>query len=171
MKLIGIVMICMASSILGYIQGEKYKDHYNEQIYLKKLVMLIRGEIRYNCGVLSEVFGNVARKAKKPYSDIFMKLSEELAKANGIAFGEIWKREVIDRLSATKLWESDITGFQELGENMGYLDMQMQLNYIDFYIDKLTEEINNTQEKLQGNVKLFKSLGIMGGLLLAILLI
>ena len=45
------------------------------------------------------------------------------------------------------------------------------LNYIDFYIDKLNNEIEETYEKLQGDVKLFKALGIMGGLLLTILIL
>lgn len=170
MKLIGIIMICSGSAMLGFMQGERIRQHYQEMIYLKKMVMLIRGEIRYNCGVLSEVFGNVAEKLKEPYKDIFLKLSVELNKRGGERFNDIWNNTVIKRLGETKLFQSDIEGFKELGENMGYLDIQMQINYIDFYIDRLSMEIRDTGDKLQGSIKLFKTLGIMGGLLLTILI-
>lgn len=171
LKLMGVIMICLSSTALGFRQGDYHKDHYNELIYLKKIVVLIRGEIRYNCGILSEVFGNVSLKVKDPYDSIFKELSEELSSGNGKMFNEIWKNIVINRLKETKLWENDILSFMELGENMGYLDLEMQLNYIDFYVDKLNSEIQETYEKLQGNVKLFKALGIMGGLLLTILIL
>lgn len=171
MKLLGIIMICTCSSMLGFMQGERLRQHYDEQIYLKKIVMLIRGEIRYNCGVLSEVFENVSRKVKEPYKDIFSQLSGSLSKGDGETFNDIWNSTVIKKLSGTRLFERDIEGFKELGENMGYLDTQMQLNYIDLYIDRLSGEIEDTKDKLQGSIKLFKALGIMGGLLLTILII
>ena len=47
----------------------------------------------------------------------------------------------------------------------------MQPNYIDLYIDRVSGEIEDTKDKLQGSIKLFKALGIMGGLLLTILII
>lgn len=171
MKLLGIFIICISSALIGFSKAEGLKAHYNEQIYLKKIVMLIRGEIRYNCSVLSEVFGSVSGKVRKPYSDIFSELSDELDKGSGEMFAEIWNRVVIEKLGNTKLFESDIEGLRELGECMGYLDIEMQLNHIDFYIDKLSEEIKDTGNGLKGNVKLCKALGIMGGLLLAILII
>lgn len=171
MKILGMVMIFICSTLLGHMQGEYYRQRYLELIYLKKIVILIRGEIRYNCGILSEVFGNVAKKLKEPYGNIFGQFSRELNEGRGTLFFDIWKRVVIGRLSETKLWEKDVEGFKELGENMGYLDMEMQLNYIDFYIDKLQKEIQEAEEKLRGNIKLFKTLGIMGGLLIIILII
>ena len=171
MKLLSVFIICVSSAMIGFGRAEGLKAHYNEQIYLKKMVMLIRGEIRYNCSILSEVFASVSRKIKKPYSDIFLELSNELDKGSGEMFADIWKRSVIKKLEDTKLSESDIEGFKELGECMGYLDIEMQLNHIDFYIDKLSEEIKDTGDRLEGNVKLCKALGIMGGLLLSILII
>lgn len=171
MKLIAVFIICISSAYIGFCKGEGLKAHYNEQLYLKKTVMLVRGEIRYNCGVLSEVFKNISRKVKKPYSDMFLQLGDELDKGSGEMFSEIWNRVITDSLRLTKLNDRDIEGLSELGENMGYLDITMQLNYIDFYIDRLSEEIQATEDKLKGNVKLCKALGIMGGLLLSILII
>lgn len=171
MKIFGIVIICTASAALGFAQGEHYRKHYQELIYLKKIMLLIRGEIRYNCGVLSEVFANVAGRVKEPYREIFEGLSGELDSGNGKVFSEIWDNTVIMQLDRTLLWKDDIEELKELGDGMGYLDMEMQLNCIDFYTDKLADRIQLTGERLKGNEKLFKVLGIMGGILITVLLI
>lgn len=171
MKMLGIIIICTCSAALGFKQGEACVSHYRELVYLKRIMLLIRGEIRYNCGVLSEVFSNVAGRIKEPYSGLFISLGESLDSGSGRLFADIWNEEVLEKLSGTALHTEDIEGLRELGEAMGYLDMEMQLNSIDFYTDRLNERIESTKESLKGNVRLFKVLGIMGGALIAVLLV
>lgn len=170
-KILLIFLVIAIGAVTGISKGNRLKKQYQELLYLKKTAILIRGEIRYNCGAAGEVFLNVSKRVKEPYKGAFMSLSNELENHKGEEFSEMWNRNVIQPLLKLELNIQDIERFKELGENIGYLDIQMQLNYLDFYIEKLNERIDEVKTGLDGNVKLCRTLGIMGGLLAAIFII
>ena len=60
---------------------------------------------------------------------------------------------------------------KHFGENMGYLDNEMQIHSIDLYIEELEYEISKMTEQMSTNTKVFKCLGIMAGLFVVIMLI
>lgn len=59
----------------------------------------------------------------------------------------------------------------QMGAFLGYLDKDMQLRTVDLYLQELDREIEDAGESTPGRQKLSKSLGIMGGLFLVLLLI
>ncbi len=170
-KILFIFSVIAAGAMAGIKKGNVIIHQYQELIYLKKTVLLIHGEIRYNLGTVGEVFLNVSKRVKEPYSKAFKELSEELENHNGREFPHMWNTYMVEAVSGLGLSEQDVERFKELGENIGYLDIQMQLNYLDFYIEKLNDRISDVKAGLDGNVKLCRTLGIMGGLLAAIFLL
>ncbi len=170
LKIIGAIMICTGCTALGFAIGDAYIKHYKELIYLKKVFVMIKGEIRYNCGMLSEVFLNVSSKVKEPYKEAFILLSEQLEERDDKSFDVMWNNIFIEKLRTSSLWSDDLSGLIELGESMGYLDKQMQLNSIDLFINNLENEIKEIYVKLEGNTKLYRALGVLGGLLITILI-
>ncbi len=170
LKIIGVIMICTGCTALGFKVGDVYIKHYKELIYLKKVFVMIKGEIRYNCGMLSEVFLNVSAKVKQPYKEAFVLLSEQLEERDDKSFDTMWNNIFIERLRTSSLWSEDLLGLIELGESMGYLDKQMQINSIDLFIDNLETQINEIYGKLEGNTKLYRALGVLSGLLITILI-
>jgi len=65
----------------------------------------------------------------------------------------------------------DIEQFMSLGSSLGYLDGEMQLNGIEMvisYIDMVTEELKVSSDK---NKKMYRSLGVLGGILIVIVLL
>lgn len=61
--------------------------------------------------------------------------------------------------------------FFSLGEHLGYLDLEMQMKQLSLYEENLEEEISRLKEEASVKKRLYRSLGILGGLLLAVLLI
>ena len=59
----------------------------------------------------------------------------------------------------------------QMGAFLGYLDKDMQLGTLDLYLQELAGEIKAAQESIPGKQKVCRSLGIMGGLFLVLLLI
>lgn len=172
MKFAGAVMICAACTFWGIKKGEEIKKHYEQMLYIKKLLIMIRGEIKYNCGILGEVFLNISEKIKAPYNKIFSDFSYNLENCDGGMFNEKWETEVINEIiKQTDLKMTDVEELKELGLDFGYLDISMQLNYIDLCIDRLSEKIKTEHEKMEGGVKLARVLGIMSGVLITIIII
>ena len=58
-----------------------------------------------------------------------------------------------------------------VGEYLGYMDLEMQIKQLSLYEKNLEEEISRLKEEASGKKRLYRSLGILGGLLLAVLLV
>ena len=58
-----------------------------------------------------------------------------------------------------------------LGEGLGYLDLEMQLSTMELYLEQLEGDIQRAEEEIQSKQRLYRSLGVAGGIFLVILLI
>ena len=58
-----------------------------------------------------------------------------------------------------------------LGENLGYLDKEMQLNTIDLYITQIQGELDDAVDSVKEKVRLYNMLGVMAGIFITIVLI
>ena len=69
---------------------------------------------------------------------------------------------------ATYLKENDLKNLKEGGETPGYQDQKMQISNIDLYIDRLSACIEEDKEKMGEQVKVYRTLAMMTGVMLAI---
>ena len=60
---------------------------------------------------------------------------------------------------------------ERVGENFGYLDVQMQLKNLELYMEQAQVLIEKAQKELMDRQKLARTLSLMCGLFLVILLI
>lgn len=59
---------------------------------------------------------------------------------------------------------------KELGENLGFLDKDMQMNYINLYLENLSLSIAENRDKVQADEKLSRVLGILAGIFIIVFL-
>ena len=57
----------------------------------------------------------------------------------------------------------------QLGERLGYLDREMQLRQLSLYESEFERMIQNAKETAPAKKKMYHSLGIFGGAMIAIL--
>ena len=58
-----------------------------------------------------------------------------------------------------------------LGNNLGYLDQEMQIAWLDICEKKMERFEEKEREKFQERAKLYQSIGIMSGIFMVILLV
>lgn len=171
-KFMGIAMLVCAAIATGSIMAYRVKGRVEELIAVKKLMHIFRGELRYKNSMLSEAFMSVAIKAKKPYDKLFAALSESTEDNHSTTMATVFETKVDEILTEnTYLNKEDMKWFKELGETMGYQDQKMQLANIDLYIDRLSSAIIEEKEKMNETMKMYRTLGVMAGLLIAIVLL
>lgn len=170
-KIILCILLVVGCGYAGWVRGNKIKKIYDELHYIKKIIMLLKGEIQYNRNVLSSVFEGIADRIKEPYGSIFFNMAKELNMHRGESFNSIWKDNLIKYVYSIGCKEKDVAPLLELGENMGYLDMQMQINIIDLFLDKQELILNEYRQTINDDIKLCRVLGIAAGLFLAILIV
>lgn len=170
-KIIGGIFTICSSIAIGTYFSQSLTWRLEALKEMKHCILLLKGDIRYACTPLPEAFAAIGGRKEDEFGRFFLKLSKELNQLNGIEFKELWKRTIETELVNSALKKSDKESFERLGESLGYLDKEMQINQIDFYLTQLEEMMQQLEEEKKEKKKLYQMLGIMGGIFLTILLI
>ncbi|MBQ2745985.1 MAG: stage III sporulation protein AB [Lachnospiraceae bacterium] len=171
-KIIGIAMLVASAIATGSVMACQVKERVEELLYLKKLMLIFKGELRYKNAMLSEAFMSVAMRAKAPYDSLFRELSEATEDNHSMTMSKVFEDKVDQVLGGnTFLNKEDVTRLKELGDTMGYQDQKMQLANIDLYVDRLSQTVDEEKEKMSETMKMYKTLGVMAGIMIAIVLI
>lgn len=171
MKIIGCVMVIGASSGMGFFFSNEMKYRLENLKELKKMIGLLRGDIRYAKTPLPEAIGSITRRHNGCFNGFFNSVSEKLLELSGQTFSEIWKDAVIKELMDTSLSKKDKLHLTQFGDNLGYLDKEMQMNVIDLFQSQLEDEINEMTKTMKEKAYLYNSLGIMAGVFIVIVMI
>lgn len=170
-KMFGVCLIMCSSTAIGFLLSNNLKERIGELEVIKKLLLMLRGEIKYNRSTLSEAFRVIARRLKPPYGTLLLKVSEEVDLLEGQTFTQIWERCVLQELKESTLKREDKEKLIAFGGQLGYLDLEMQLGTIELYLEQTQEEIKNARESQKRNGRLYQAMGVMTGIFLVILML
>ncbi|MBA4687207.1 MAG: stage III sporulation protein AB [Candidatus Galacturonibacter soehngenii] len=171
LKLFGSILIVMATTGIGYTTGRDLKIRLDNLRYIKKLMLMLRGEIKYLKAPLGEAFFNVAKRAKEPFDLFFNKIALEIEMLECESFYAIWCKHIDHELSKVKLSNKDCQTLKRVGEHLGYMDKEMQLGMIDLYVEQLEEEIKLTKESIDEKIRVYHCLGVTIGLFAVLIII
>lgn len=170
-KLMGCILIIAAGSGFGFLKGMDLQRYLSEIQQLRQMFLMLKSEIKYTKAPLGEAFANIGRRIPGNYGRWMTELSKRLEEKSGTTFQMLWNRTIDEYVSGMSLKKEDVEKLKAMGMNMGYLDEEMQLGTIDLYLEQLNVEIQRTRESLVTKKRLCNSLGVMGGIFLAIVLI
>lgn len=170
-KIIGCVLILSSCSGMGWYFSSELRTRIKDLKELKKLIYLLKGDIRYANTPLPEAVQALSIRHGGKYKSFLTYISNKLLELSGVTFYEIWKEAVNKKLDKTSLNKKDIQGLIQLGETLGYLDKDMQMNTLELYISGLEEEIEELSKNVKEKSYLYNSLGVMGGIFITIIMI
>lgn len=170
-KLIGAILVVSSCSALGCYFSNEVKTRINNLKEIKKILILLRGDIEYANTALPEAIQALSRRHNGTYKRFLTNVSKKLLELNGESFGSIWKEAVDKELQDTSLHKKDYGLLNQLGESIGYLDKSMQINTLDLYLGQIEETIKELSESAKDKAYLYNALGIMGGIFITIILL
>lgn len=171
-KIIGLIIVVSSSIFAGRVLGNRVKLRVEELIYLKKLLLMFRGELEYKNAMLPEAFLSVANRAKTPYNKVFNELSiateDNCTSTMSSVFASVLSKYLTGN---TYLKNEDLLKLYELGDTLGYQNKIMQLSNVDLFLDRLNVQIQEEREKMNDTVKVYRTMSAMTGLFVAIILL
>ncbi len=170
LKLTGSLMVTCSCGALGLWKAAQWKEHLGMLEQLRKMLVLLKGEILYAHAPLGEAFGNVGRKAEGVLARLFLGVEERIGRQQGELFYVIWREETEACREDMLLSEREMEELIAFGEHLGYLDLEMQEHTIALYLEQLELSIGFYREHEREQSRLYTSLGIMGGLFLSIMM-
>lgn len=169
-KLAGAVILFFSVSAFGFLFADRLRLRYEEWLYFKKIVLMMRGEIRYHISGIAETFSALSRHVREPYASLFSELAFRIEQADSSSFSDLWNGVVVNGLKGSSFCVKDLEKIKELGENIGFLDKEMQLGYFDLFLENLEQSLEEVREKIRKDGKLYQVLGILAGLFLILFL-
>ena len=171
LKLLGAIIIVMGSSGLGFSLSQELIYRHRELKRLKRWMLYLHSQIRYQNTNLAVAFHDVAGKAEGLFGEFFEEVSKQMQRFEGDEFTVIWKKQVEERFAKSHMNKEDKEKLCSLGDTLGCLDKQMQLDTLDYYIEQLDLDIVQASENIKNNTKLYRSLGVMGGILITLIIV
>lgn len=171
MKMIGCVLVITSSAGMGLYFSAVLKSRIDELKELKKIVLLLRGNIRYTNTPLPEAMESISKRYEGSFNTFLHIVIEQLQNLSGATLSDIWRNAVEKGLKGFSLTKLDKESLLNFGSNLGYLDKDMQLGTIDLYIAQLEAEIEEATRTAKEKSYLYKSLGILGGIFISIIML
>ncbi len=171
LKIIGCILVIASSTGIGFFFSAEMKNRIEDLKELRKLIGLLKGDIRYANTPLPEAISVLARRYKGSFFSFFQYASTKLQELSGQTFSQIWKAAVEQELLNTSLSKKDKAQLISFGENLGYLDKDMQMNTFELYLSQLEDELTELSKTVKERAYLYNSLGIMAGVFISIIMI
>lgn len=170
-KIIGVILVVFATTSYGIALSRDIKTRLCELKELKKIIFLLKGEICFGHTPILEAFENISRRCREPFKSIIENLVSYGYEGNKKPFNEIWVNGIENGLKKTHLTKEEQQKILNLGNELGLNDVKTQQNAIDSFATELDMDIENLTGIVPGRVKLYHSMGIMLGIVIAIIMI
>lgn len=170
MKIIGMILILLSGTGIGFKSSDNLIKQNQQLKKLRSMLVILRGEIKYNNSIMSQAFRNVSSRVEEPFAKFLIYMADNLDKYEGKTVSEIWDKGVTEILGKTLLSKKHLEKLRDLGKTLGFLDMEMQLSSIDILTGELSKDIEENTIKMKDNCKLYRALGIMGGVLVVLII-
>ncbi|WP_335870652.1 stage III sporulation protein SpoIIIAB [Bacillus sp. 2205SS5-2] len=169
-KLIGAVFILLATSWAGF-EAAKYLSERPRQLRILKVALQsLEAEIMFGHTPLHEAARKLSKQLQKPISWLFESFAERLT-SRETTVRDAWEESLDEVWKFTAFKRGEYEVMKQFGENLGRYDLQTQQKHILLALTHLEREEEEARDKQQRYEKMAKSLGVLSGLLLIILLL
>ena len=170
LKAVGVLLIFLASAGIGCQESRKLSEHIQALEDFLQVIVCLKGEIRYGGSSLPDAFRETAVHCPGCYDSFLQAISEKMEDRQEENPGRIIRQCAKKYLKENVLSAEEQERIAQLGERLGYLDREMQLRQLSLYESEFERMIQTAREAAPAKKKLYHSLGILGGAMLAILL-
>ena len=164
-KIIIYSFIFLSSSLIGILISKKYENRVNELKEFKNALNNFKTKIRYTYEPIPDIFMEISENINSNISNVFY---EAACKMDVLAAGEAWGLAL--KMEDLNINEEDKNVLFNLSKLLGKTDLQGQISSIEMTEDFLEEQIRKAQNLRNKNEKLYRTLGMILGLAIVIIL-
>lgn len=167
-KVIGACLTIFSTVALGLCYCDDLKEKQQNLKNLLHMMEYISNRILTECDCLSDAFLHTAKRMEEPYAGFLQNVANRMMGEEGMTLTHIWQEEVLCLESTIGREEMDV--LKECMGQTGFHDKKQQTGYIQEYTKYLEDKIGEIERTKGEKCKIYKTLGIMAGLLFVIVL-
>lgn len=169
-RLLGAVLLILASSLYGWMQAKELNERKSELNYISRLIAAIKSEVSFQRSSLGEIFLKLSEKSRLPYQDILCGIYQGM-EGNRKSFEVMWQ-EALERMEAeTCLKKEDIQYLMELTGLAKAMDSRYREEIFEQVHKELEEQKKHLENEYRQKGKVYCCMGITIGILGVIILL
>ena len=163
----GNVLLIVSSAAMGIKKSRELtiREHSLEEIL--QMLLLLKGEIRFGGVTLRDACLDASERMSGCCGRYLKSVGELLS---GTEPEKAFLLSGRAELAETGLSEDELSPLYALGKRLGYLDTQMQVRQLELCEEEFRRTLSRLRADLPEKQKMYRSLGMLGGFLLAALL-
>lgn len=169
-KFIGALMILMASTAIGILKGHHLAARPKQFQQLRSDLTLLEMEVNYAATPLPEALAKVAHYSEEPIRTLWVETRAGLSNGEGLLAEEAWQQGVEALANKGAFKEIDLSVLRDFGAGLGLANRQEQLKKFKLLQEQLRSLQLQAEEVRTKNERMWRTMGVLGGIALIILL-
>jgi stage III sporulation protein AB len=169
-KLIGALCVIFAGTMLGFYQALQLSARPRQIRQSIQGLQRLETEILYGFTPLPEALEAVARAAGGPVGAIFARAGRGLSEGNSDTVQDSWRSAVEGCWERTAMKRTEQEAFLQLGSVLGISGREDQAKHLRLAVSVLQAEEAAAAEDNRRYGKMWRSLGLLSGVLIVILM-
>jgi len=169
MQWIGALLFIGTTTWIGFEWSHRLTTRPKHIRQLKNALQILEAEIVYSRLPLQDAFYNISNQIPDPINTFFKLLYKRMLKERKSLY-EIWEYEVNGLMKMSSIDNNEAEILRQFGRTLGQHDVQQQQKHIQLAVHHLDRELENARDNQFKYSKMAKSLGILCGLFIVLLL-
>ena len=165
LKYILLLIIFGLSTSIGMAIAKAYGNRVDELKEFKNILNIMKTKIKFTYEPLGEIFKQIAKDNDTEIEKIFGQMANQITYYQA---KDVWENCIQDADISIKQEDKDI--LKKLGKLLGQTDIEGQISEIEVIENFLDMQIENAEDERKKNQKMYKTLGIVAGLVFVIIL-
>ena len=170
LKIIGVTTVLITSTGIGMKMAQKLEGRLRDLRTFMVGLQILEREIAFLSNSLPDAFIKISY-IKGNTSHIFKECGDILKSKQGYCVEEAWEKAFEKYYMNTFLEDEDRQILLNLGKSLGAYDIENQIQNIKMITSQLGIQEKKAEENIAKNSKLYKSLGVLAGLAIVIVLL
>lgn len=166
LKFADLMLIILVCTYMGFYKSQKFSSRVKDLKDFKSSLNIFRSKIEFTYEPIKDIFEEISKVVYQNSDNIFKDFCKFESNEDTSL---LWNKAVQN--SKLNFKNDDREVLNLLGKMLGKTDKQGQISQIDLVDSFLDKQILMAEEEKVKNEKLYKTLGIVSGLTIAIVLI
>lgn len=170
-KLMGMAAIMAGAAGMGVFKAAEFGTKIDQLVELERMTEYFRGEILLHHSTVAEASADIAKQVAQPLGSFLKNVSDRINRRTGEDLRTIWETEGEAVMRELSMDRKEREEFLRLGEKLGYQGKDMQEKTLNRYQMFLARKRSGLEDEQKEKMKLYRTLGVLGGLFLILLFV
>ncbi|WP_152394066.1 stage III sporulation protein SpoIIIAB [Paenibacillus guangzhouensis] len=170
-KLIGAILVIVSGTLFGFYQAAQFANRPKQIRAFILAMQRLETEILYGFTPLADALDKIGQQLSDPLKSIFTEAARRLTDhRTSLTAQESWQLAVEEQWKHTAMKQSEKNIIYQFGFTLGTSDRNDQIKHIRLAINQLQHEESAAQQEQGRYEKMCRSLGLLAGALIVILI-